>query len=585
MRKLLYVLALTGLSLLVPHQAHAACTVVGLTYTAASASQTDVQACVTAASGVCGATIAIPSGSGTWSTQVAIAAPTGCAMNQGVTLQGATVCTGGCAAGSGGVGLAFTDNTNITLSSGGNNLIFTGCGTNSFCTLTGITFIAGTGLSSNGAIDIQGLHGQVGFRAHHFHFTNTFSGGVLVLAYNGYGLIDHYLSNDTAANPADSTSMGGDFSSNGYKNWNDTTNLGTNQAIYVEDSQANMAAANGEGFFDGYYGCKVVIRYNVINGNQIGGWHGTDSGGDRGCVYGEIYNNTVVNNHGSNDILNTRSGIIYFYNNNISGTGVTSGIPLQYYRLDNPSAAEQQTWGALGYSGAIWALNWTPIKVSTGNTCGSVDCIGYVTANAPAWTPSHGYTCSTSAPCIIGPTSNNTGVSGAGGFNFATATSCTSSGTQPNPWNQTVSGTQSDGTCTWVNVGGGTTASPAPGTANGFCILNPDTAASANSTCNALSTGDMAGRYLDCSTGLSGCTGTYPARDQPGVGHNQVSMPNYSWSNTLPAGIPATSLFTGDGTVVQSGRDYFNNTTAPGYTAYTYPDPLQGGTASRNSHI
>src|SRR5262249_7192631 len=40
-----------------------------------------------------------------------------------------------------------------------------------------------------------------------------------------------------------------------------------------------------------------------------------------------------------------------------------------------------------------------------------------------------------------------------GKYYYKTGGACTSGASQPNPWNQTISGTQTDGTCTWTNLG------------------------------------------------------------------------------------------------------------------------------------
>jgi len=510
--------------------------------TSASAVQTALNSCIA------GGTVIIPAGSSTWTTQVSIA-PTG-----PLTIQGATTCTAGCAAGSGGSGLAFTDNTNITLSNSTTALFIGPCSSTAFCTITGITFIYGTA-NSNGAIAIEGTHGQVSFRFHHNHFKSSLGTGVDLYAYNGYGLIDHYLVSDTSTAGSESSPLnfGGDFPSGGYANWNDATNPGSNQSVIVEDS--NFSSTNGgssEGVFDGYYGCKFTLRYSIATNFQLGGWHGTDSGGFRSCVLGEIYNNSITNNSGiSSIVMNTRGGTLLFSNNTIGvGTSWSSGIDLQYYRYGANFAPTWASWGE-GFAG----LNWTPTTV--GGTL--------LTLGASDWQASHSY----AASAVIGPTSNN-----AGAFNYQNqGSSCTSNGARP-AFTQTAAATTSDNTCTWKNVGGSTAAGPGGA---GFCAVNPDTTCSSNSTCNALSSGDTCSRFMDSAGG------TYPFRDQPGLIHNQAVYGNYAWNNTLPASLSASSLLGTDSatsSIIQSGRDYFNNAAPSGYTPYTYPDPLQAGTAA-----
>jgi hypothetical protein len=83
--------------------------------------------------------------------------------------------------------------------------------------------------------------------------------------------------------------------------------------------------------------------------------------------------------------------------------------------------------------------------------------------------------------------------------------------------------------------------------------------------------------YLDGSG-----PGGYPCRDQPGIGPGQVSQPIYAWNNTGFSGIGTYDGGSGisDANYLKSGRDYFDNTPRPQYTAYTYPHPLIGGAAA-----
>jgi hypothetical protein len=537
-----------------PNVSHASCLGSSPTWTAASTSSTDVQSCFNEPL-QCGDIIIIPAGSSTWTTSVSLSAlPVGCASTQGVTVQGQTVCNG-----TPGVQVSScVDNTNITLSGGSHGLDISNCSNTSFCTVTGITFILGTNYS-NGAFGLYGTRGQVSFRVHHFHFINTsVSGGVMLFMNGGYGLVDHYLTDDTnSGTAATPINVGGDFPSRGYANWNDPTVFGSNQSIIIEDSRANYSNASDEGFFDCYYGGKVTVRYNLINGNQMGGWHGTDSGWYRGCVLGEIYNNTITNSSGTSErVMNVRSGTLLFFNNTVSGSTGYSPIALQYYRMSEQGPIESGTWGSAGRG-----LNWTPISSDPTNILSDIN-----TLNAPDWAANHSY----AAGSVVGPLSNNSGLgNGAGGFNYQVSGNCTSGANEPN-WNQTVAGTQSDGSCTWVNVGGGTTPSATP---YGFCAANPDTPAISNATCNALTPGDTATRNFDSNGG------SYPFRDQPCVVHNQVVKGCYAWNNSGSA-LPSPVLNTDAGTsnIIVSGRDYFF-TPMPGYTPYTYPDPLQTGGA------
>ena len=527
--------------------AHAACSGASPTWTGASASSTDVQACLNEPL-QCGDTINIPSGSATWTTQVTTGTlPTGCSANQGITIAGATACTGGCAAGSGGSGLAFTDNTDITLGNSSGAFLIgrgsTACSNTSFCTLKNITFINGTA-SSHGQLQVQGTHGQVSFRLTNIHFTDSLgTGGVLLYATDGYGLIDHYRA-DVVSTTGQSgpLAFGGDFPTGGTLNWQDSTDLGTNESIILEDSLFNGPAACAtvsnsctEGVFDAYYGAKATLRHSIINNWNPGGGHGSDTAYWRSMVVAELYSLTINNcsSVGSgNGLANTRGGIFLFHDNVV--TGNCNPINQQYLRAGlNPNASQ---WGIIGPG-----LNWSW-------TAANGPGLAPLTLNAADWQASHSY----ASFAVVGPTSNNSGA-----FNYQAAGACTSSGTRPS-FNQTYDAPTTDGSCTWTNVGGTTQAGAG---AAGWLSSALDATCTSGGSCT----------YFADNIG-----GTAPFRDMVGLGHNQVVLGNYAWNNS-GAGLPSPVLSTSQTSVIVSGTNYFNNTVAPGYTVYTYPDPLQGG--------
>ena len=157
----------------------------------------------------------------------------------------------------------------------------------------------------------------------------------------------------------------------------------------------------------------------------------------------------------------------------------------------------------------------------------------------------------------------------------------------------------------WTNVAGVTTASPNPGVAAGFLSTAPDT------TCTS---------GVSCTYYFDNTNGTYPFRDQPCVGHNQVVTPCYAWLNTI-SGSPGTVFHVaGANTNIVNNRDYYDyvasftgatgtgsglfsaipssctpdvgyfatdqntlyvctstNTWTADYSPYPYPDPLIGG--------
>lgn len=79
-------------------------------------------------------------------------------------------------------------------------------------------------------------------------------------------------------------------------------------------------------------------------------------------------------------------------------------------------------------------------------------------------------------------------------------------------------------------------------------------------------------------------TAGYPGRDQPGFEPGMVSHPIHVWGNSPDN---STGIWAGTASgpdadalanMIQLNRDYIVGTADSGWTAYTYPHPLQGGT-------
>lgn len=542
--------------------------------------------------------VAVLAGSATWT-----GAWTGSTATPSITVTGATACTGSGdpTGGTSGV-VTCTDSTTITLNASA-QLAPTGCLTR----ITGMTFIGGYN-NSNGLIQLFGTYGSVCARFDHNHIKSAFE--VPLTVFGTYGLIDHNLIEDTSTmgNGPQLVGADGDLATNGYQDWINATNLGTNQAVILEQNQfTSTNGATPYGAYDAHAGAKMVFRFNTV-GLNMGVTHGTDSGGQRSAVSNELYGNAISGpGSPSQNIFGIRGGTLLVWGNTVASSP-WKGVQLSYYRVTGQS--NSASWGR-----AATGLNWTPVSATDTSANATV-----ATLNAADWQANHSYAANT----FIGPTSNN-----AGSYNYQNqGGTCTSGGSWPGTFSQTFpAGTTSDNTCTWTNVGGSTAASPSPGTAAGFLSTAPDTPCSAGGTCTY---------YLDS---LGGSAGSYPFRDQPGRGHNQTPLPCYEWLNT-GASIPSP-LFVPDsglsGAVVNN-QDYytytgsFNGTSGVGsgtlasrpatctagvaywatdqgawnvsgngkgsgvlyqcsstntwtsyYTPYTYPDPLQGisvGTSS-----
>lgn len=426
------------------------------TVNAASCSNANVQSAINSASS--GDTVVVPAGSCTWTSTVNIS-------GKGITLQGAGI-----------------DKTTITdQASGGEALNINGASATNFITVTGFTFIKSTN-HSDGIIQIDGSLFSVGFRVHHIRIASATSGSRGIGVTSVYGLIDHVTFDVTAGSGSIQSiqilgsSVGSD---GGFTPWMQPQTLGSNKAVYIEDNTFNYGSTD-EDSIDAYSGARFVIRYNKFNNAHVG-FHGTDSGGNRGPFSFEVYNNTFTNNSSTTFRGGTiRGGSGVWFNNTYGGSRGT----------------------------------WYSITQMLYRAC----------------------------PALIG-----------GGWG-------TCDGTQ---YKLSSADFKSDGSRSTSTSG-----------SVKFCSIKRDTVCTSDSTCASVNGGT-------CSTFFDGSgTSGYACRDQPGRTHDQALSPIYAWNN----GNVHLGTYDGGGSCgpgldnyVKSGRDYIDGSAMPGYTAYAYPHPLQGG--------
>jgi hypothetical protein len=554
------------------------------TIPAASCNAADVQAAINAA--VDGDTVAVPSGTCSWTTAVSVGVQTGWnpTVIQGmkaITLQGQTVCFGTPVS-------SCSDTTAITLNVSGSSSISLWVSPTNFVRLTGFTFTITAAYPYNGEIGFSGVSWPPGvdFRLDHNHFIFT-GAAVAVLVASAYGLADHNLFDIGSAPNGNSFAFHGDQGSGGFQSWQTPMALGSIDAIYVEDSSFNCSAYNTEAPVDAYTGARFVFRHNRVNSCSGLGGHGTDSGGYRSVFSVEDYDNAYANNLGSSfsPAYYSRGGTLLSWSNTYAGTP-WSGISLNCYRC-GAEVTDTGQWGIA--DGTPWLLGSTDPTASAGRI-NSTD--------SPDWQANYSY----SNLAYILPLANNSA-----SYNYSAQGACTSGSSEPS-FNQTIGGTTTDGSCTWLNEGGG----PA-GVGAHWCVINRDAPAMADSTCSAITPGDTASTFFDGSG-----AGGYPGRDQPGRTHNQALAPVYEWLNSLDYGIGGNPS-----SYIAANRDYyvytsnFNGSSGVGsgtlaqrpttctplvaywatdtstlyqctsanawtayYTPYVYPHPLQGGSSN-----
>ena len=526
---------------------------------AASASATIIPASscsvadITTANGSASAgdTISVPSCALThWAS-----APT---ITTGVSLQGATVCTGtgDYYGGTSGV-ITCTDNTNISLDVDP-SLSMTGSSTH-VSNITGFTFTANVS-SSNGTIRVNGTSNLPAVHIHGNHFIMANAGSVVLAFGDSNAVIDHNFFDDQVPSGSGAVPLRclGDFATRGYQDWNDATVLGSAVANYIEQNYYATTHTNSEGFFDGYYGCKIVVRFNTISGNELGGYHGADTGYPwRSGVLGEYYGNHI--DYSANlgaGVMNPRGGITMYWDNVLPNASGASTVLLEYLRYPGSSLnVNASPWGLAG-AGLNWIIpSLTPSSWDDNSLLES--------GQTNAYQQNHSYSALATATLS--------------GCNVQTAAGGTTSSSTP-ACPGTLGGTVTDsGGVVWTQVGGKTAASTL--SVAGWCAANPDTYASADSTCNALSPGDTASAYLD--TGNTGC----PYRDFPGCGHNQQFFGNYAFLNTKN-GSRNTVFSTPSGTsgIIVANSNYYDDLTGAGCSGTQSTGVCSGTLASKASN-
>ena len=361
------------------------------------------------------------------------------------------------------------------------------------------------------------------WRIHHITLTDA---QTVFLAIFGHaaGLMDHVTGTGVNYQGVKiNTALGGSY---GDTSWAQALSWGSSAMLYFEDNTFTDTSTAQHGFVDCFGGGRYVSRYNTLVNFDVGGSHGTDSGARlRGCRQIEAYENDASWTFSPVDRgQQTRGGTSVVYNNRITGVGTLSAMVKAVNFRDN------NMYIPFGFCGERSITSIT----RSGSTA---------TATTSA---AHGY--------------GNGGavrVSGANESEYNLST--TISNITATTFDYTVSGTPS-------TPATGTLVLTSPydenqGGENGYrCVDQPGAGTS---------------RDLADSGNSSGTTPPSP--------YDPVANaldPIYVWGNTYN-GSSNNTVNTSGSTHVIENRDYYIGTTRPGYTAYTYPHPLQGGGASQ----
>lgn len=305
-----------------------------------------------------------------------------------------------------GAGIDVTNITDNVVAGTGYALNVSNLSAANFSEVSGFTFIRGVN-HANGMVQLSGAgngtNAEVSFRFHHNKITQTVGGRGLFI-YGTYGLADHnyYLVSDCASVQSISIQGTSSSSDGGWTAWSRPLTMGTDKAVYIEDSYFDRGACilNAEDALDMYSGARLVFRYNRGTNYHIG-FHGTDSGGMRSPVSHEVYNNefTMTANLIGFRAATVRGGTGVWFNNvwktDAPGTGTWGGITLLGYRQCGPVAVEWATCDGTQYVVGSTSVSATASRrccdISTNPTPGTPPTGGCTAFPTVTWVTNAGF--------------------------------------------------------------------------------------------------------------------------------------------------------------------------------------------------
>jgi hypothetical protein len=338
------------------------------TYPAASCNESDVAKAISQATAAgSGNTVTIPAGTCTWTTPLSVN------LSSSLSIIGA----GNSSVGGGDV-TVLIDNVNHS-STDYMVSITTGPPSSSF-RWSGITIEANgnSNTSNNGVFVIAGTSQSV--RVDHSHWVKNQQLEVNI-AGQVYGVFDHDLFDQadlglrTLATNWNGASPGtGDQYGDG--SWNDTTTLGSNRFLFVENSTFNSTSTGTPTpSNDCLSGGRFVFRFNTFNGGGALQTHPTGhAGDDRGCRAWEIYDNTFdpdsVSSNPEYNMFFASSGTGVIWGNNV--TGYQNFVTMHSMLADSityKQPAPPNGWGYCGIQVDGAASAWDGSAGGSGYPC------------------------------------------------------------------------------------------------------------------------------------------------------------------------------------------------------------------------
>lgn len=307
--------------------------------------------------------------------------------------------------------------------------------------------------------------------------------------------------------------------------WATAAGWGGSNFLFIEDNTVTEDAGSFSALFDAYGGARLVYRHNTLTNGWIEA-HGTESASrSRGTRAMEVYSNTfTTDTTGFGGIVNVRSGGVLIHDN--TATGYAS--PNLAAQLNNERTIAYFTPWNQGDGTDPWDSNSAVLGTQTSTSASGLT----VTVSGAAWTTNQyaNYMIKRTSGCTQGASVTCAAIIAS---NTATTITFHDAGGYPS------------GNLAFTGGGG-----------DAF-VINRIT------------------QVLDApcrgqGTNLGGVT----TPSVPMAWNDQVTEPCYEWSNTHDGGSNMDMTAGNYADQTRVGEHFFNDTSAPGYTPYTYPHPL-----------
>jgi len=388
--------------------------------------------------------------------------------------------------------------------------------------LSGFTLQRGSvaGNAFNAAIAAFG--GSKAFRIDHIKFNDLLNNGIRIVG-DMWGVIDHcegFTSGVYAMVDIWHTTFGGS-GQYGDKSWAMPTNLGSEQAVFLEDNSWASAVTVGA-IVDSKAGGRYVARYNTLK-NVFFQNHGTETTGRyRSGRSMEIYNNTLSGGTFVGVVFRGGTGVVY--NNTVSA----SYAALTGAQNDRDPDQYLPEWGRCDGTGRFDKNDG--IVYASGTHTGVNGVLNLLTDSTKSFQLNQWVAPQGSAYSVRNTTKG---------------------------WGSYIT----------ANSGNTITSSPA----------------THESLPHTWSTGDnyQILRASVCLDQPGRGQGNLISGDSPSPTEwpNQALEPIYVWGNTMASGAPEAVLLA-PSAHLRIGRDVIVGTPMPGYTPFPYPHPLVSGSTT-----